>query len=313
MGAPTVYRWDDTDAPVLNGLAGSGWNMVKKCLVEGYGSKAAAGWTILFEDVAQQIGVIQGNVVTGTGAIFQVIDDGVHVDNYGGRSLKVSGFESMSDPITGAGQWGGGLGPGMRKSSVLTADSRPWIIIADDRAVYYFVAPTTTTGVIAAGDTYICPYFFGDGVPFLATDSYFALIFCGLDSSDSYFGWLDLFSVATRNHQYMWRDMDIGNHDGTCTLITNGPMYNGEMGKIANALPYPWYGQTVTAKPFVNNGTIYSMRGELPGLRAPCHPAPFDNFQVVPVDGADHLAMRFRCYSNRTGQMLIDLSEGFRP
>ena len=44
-----VYRWDDPSAPVLSSpSAGSLIGVLDACLVNGYGSKAAAGWTKAF-------------------------------------------------------------------------------------------------------------------------------------------------------------------------------------------------------------------------------------------------------------------------
>lgn len=62
----TVYRWDDPGAPQITTSAGTAdqyKNVLKKCLVEGYGSKAPLGWTIPFED-ANGI-VFQNNTAAG--------------------------------------------------------------------------------------------------------------------------------------------------------------------------------------------------------------------------------------------------------
>jgi hypothetical protein len=49
----TVYRWDDAGAPqIANGKPSEIIDILKKCLVTGYGAKAALGWTIPFEDAA---------------------------------------------------------------------------------------------------------------------------------------------------------------------------------------------------------------------------------------------------------------------
>lgn len=54
MGLPvTVYRWDDAGAPQLtNSKPSEIIAILKKCLVEGYGTKAGAGWSVAFEDAA---------------------------------------------------------------------------------------------------------------------------------------------------------------------------------------------------------------------------------------------------------------------
>lgn len=44
------YSWQDTQAPQLSNAGGVIKMILKACLVTGYGSKAGAGWTALFED-----------------------------------------------------------------------------------------------------------------------------------------------------------------------------------------------------------------------------------------------------------------------
>ena len=46
MSLPKVFRSTDSDAPaMIVNVAGSFNNVLRKCLVEGYGSKDPAGWT----------------------------------------------------------------------------------------------------------------------------------------------------------------------------------------------------------------------------------------------------------------------------
>ena len=54
MGLPvTVYRYTDPGAPQVNNGTPSEWiNVLKKVLVEGYGTKVGLGWTVEFENAA---------------------------------------------------------------------------------------------------------------------------------------------------------------------------------------------------------------------------------------------------------------------
>ncbi|MBL4796738.1 MAG: hypothetical protein JKY50_04955 [Oleispira sp.] len=60
MSAPTIYRWDDSGAPDLNAIMPTNndkarlWmhTVLKACLVDGYGNKAAAGWAMTHEEIA---------------------------------------------------------------------------------------------------------------------------------------------------------------------------------------------------------------------------------------------------------------------
>jgi hypothetical protein len=69
MGLPVkVYRWDDAGAPqVVTRKPSEFMNILKKCLVDGYGSKQPAGWTVAFENgVSNQI-VFTNDPTKGTG------------------------------------------------------------------------------------------------------------------------------------------------------------------------------------------------------------------------------------------------------
>lgn len=313
MGAPTIYRWDDTDAPVLNGTAGSAWNMLKKCLIEGYGSKAAAGWSMLFENVNQDIGVMRNNAVTGTGTIYQVIDDAISTYTYGGKGFMVSGYESMSDELTGSGQWGYVAAQGLMKSNWNTdLYPIPWVIIADDRAFYFFAAYNKTDGQIVATDKYIHAFFVGDAVPYFPEDEHFALVIVGSYSGDGYLGTLGNFNASAATGHHAWRDIDGGNLGMGCSQMTSGPAYTN-LGTVASHLPYPYHGNLITMKPVVNNGVAYSIRGELPGFRGICHTHPLSNFETVSIEGADHMIMNVEVTTNLYGQSAIDITETFRP
>lgn len=61
MGAPTIYRNTDTSAPALTSVNDSAslTKLLEACLVDGYGSKSAAGWTLEFENVAETVKVFK--------------------------------------------------------------------------------------------------------------------------------------------------------------------------------------------------------------------------------------------------------------
>lgn len=58
---PTVYRWDDPGAPDLNAIMPTSddkrrlffHTVIRACLVDGYGSKPAAGWAMQHEEITQ--------------------------------------------------------------------------------------------------------------------------------------------------------------------------------------------------------------------------------------------------------------------
>lgn len=134
----TVYKSTDASAPVLNGVAGSLITVLDAVLVNGYGAKAAAGWTKPFSG-ANQAAYRTITSGTGIGIYLQVTDTAPNTP----REARLRGFETMSSVTVGLGaypttvQFPNGLL--LRKSVSADATARPWIIIADGRTVYIFV------------------------------------------------------------------------------------------------------------------------------------------------------------------------------
>lgn len=132
-----IYRSSDGSAPTLSGTVGDLVNVLDKCLVAGYGSQTAAGWTKPY---------------TGTnGAVFRpgaglqyylnVNDNGPGAGT--GKEARVVGYETMTAFATGtnlfptAAQMANGLF--VRKSTTADATTRVWIVAADERTFYMWV------------------------------------------------------------------------------------------------------------------------------------------------------------------------------
>ena len=68
-----VYSSTDASAPVLTGQVGSLIAVLDACLVNGYGTKTAAGWTKPFADASNTAVYRSGS---GSRAFFRFFDDG---------------------------------------------------------------------------------------------------------------------------------------------------------------------------------------------------------------------------------------------
>ena len=177
MAAPIVYKSTDSGAPTLNGTKGTLITVLKACLVNGYGAKAGAGWTIALEDAANYKIIFRNDSTTGTGRYFRIQDNGrvsARTDNSyftSDRNCNATlvGMQSYTDIDSPAIPFprviaGGDLevndiysyGVLIRKSGTTTNPtySRPWMIIADNRTCHLITyskddASTTTlsTGV----------------------------------------------------------------------------------------------------------------------------------------------------------------------
>lgn len=166
--AVTVYRSTDTSAPVLSGTVGTLINLLDKCLVAGYGSQVAAGWTKPFTGTNTAVFRMGG----GNQFYIDVLDNGPGTG--AAREARVRGYETMTAVSTGTGPFPTVAqvtnGDVIRKSLTADATARVWTLIADDRTFYLFVLTGDTAGL------WLC-YSFGDLYSFLSTtDSYRALI-----------------------------------------------------------------------------------------------------------------------------------------
>jgi hypothetical protein len=135
-----IYYSTDSSAPVLSGTTGSLITLLDAVLVNGYGSRQAAGWTKPYSDAGAYKAVFrQGG---GNQKYLRIRDDGV-LPNV--RHADCRFFKTMSDVDTGTGQFPSTSLTNHNISKSYTADStaRPWIIIATDRSFYIWVQLNT--------------------------------------------------------------------------------------------------------------------------------------------------------------------------
>ena len=305
MGAPKVYRWDDVDAPVLDGQAGSLVNLLDLCLVDGYGTKLPLGWTREFTGVNKR--VFRNESVVGTGGFFRFADD--ESSGYG-DSCMVMLYESMTDidtgvaptPFTGSGY--------VHKAKVNndTAAST-WVLIGDDRAFYLFIASDAVAGVTATSYQYQQISFFGDYVSMVPDDVYACGMTVYISRSANY-------GPALGSMNQVSNKFTMRTSDGAVDSINQWLIQGAELGgTIAGyyGLEHPWNGLTFFSKPLLADGSVAgSFRGYMPGLSYPVHVTPFDNFAEIDVDGANSIAFRFKSYAY-PAQVCIDLTASFRP
>lgn len=163
MTAPTIYRSTDASAPVLTGAVGDLVNLLDKCLVAGYGSKTAAGWTKPYTGT----GTAVFRMGAGNQFYLDVNDNGPGAGTF--RDARLRGYEAMTAVATGTGAFptAAQLANGVfaRKSATADATARAWIVIADDRTVYVFMLAGDAAGTYTA-------FMFGDFYSVLTGDGY---------------------------------------------------------------------------------------------------------------------------------------------
>lgn len=180
MAAPTEYRSTDSSAPVLSGQVNTLIPLLDAILVNGYGAKAAAGWTKPYS--GSSLAAYQN---ASLGALLRV-DDSL------AQMARVVGYQtltSITPPSSGEyppsfpteAQFSGGLY--VRKSTTADSTARPWVCFATDTTFYLFIKGNETTFAASGGDSNLA---FGE----LAVDQ------CGL-RGDPYRSFLIAASVSS--------------------------------------------------------------------------------------------------------------------
>lgn len=163
-----MYRSTDSSAPVLTGQSGALTALLQACLVNGYGSKAAAGWSNPFHGSAGQEVFRQGS----SGMYLNVDDTGPGLGTF--KECRCRGYETMTGYATGSGLFPtsaqAATGTFLRKSTTADGTARAWVLVADARTFYLFVLTGDTA-------TLYMSFGFGDFYSYTAADAYKVAIF----------------------------------------------------------------------------------------------------------------------------------------
>lgn len=133
--AVTVYRWDDPGAPqIVDGKPSEYLDVLKKCLIDGYGTKSPAGWAIAEESQAEEAPflALTNGVGGGSGGtmMFRASDDNATTVLMCQSALDYLGKDSSSR-----------LGTYFVFGSHSTSSSlkiKNWMVIASNTACYIF-------------------------------------------------------------------------------------------------------------------------------------------------------------------------------
>lgn len=280
----TLYKSTDASAPSLTGAVGSLVALLDACLVNGYGTQAAAGWTIAYTATNKR-DYKQG---TGSNGCYLDVDDS-GPGGGGAREARMRGYEAMTALGTGTNAFPttsqSSFATICRKSTTADSTARPWYLIADSTCFYLFI----DTGDLA-NPSYSTTFMFGDIFSYKSGDAYNTAII-GRSSENSFAQGVDqlstvsaqsLFSQAIAGHYIDRTWTGVGGavncgkiSSGFCTGVNN-PGNGGLMGvgDAFSQLPYPNGpdGALELAPIFVTHNT--ALRGYLKGLWAPCHRQP---------------------------------------
>jgi hypothetical protein len=285
-----VYLSSDTSAPALRGnTAGDLINLLSKCLVEGYGSKTAAGWTKPFTGT----NVAAFKQGSGSRGMYLRVDDTMVLTAQGTRYARVVGYENMSDVNTGSPvafptetQISGGLyWFTMYNSSAAWTGrdtARPWMLIADESFFYLYIGSTLSSSDTTTG--YKELFWFGDFKSRKTNDAFNTCIRGGATAS--------AINAATGTSPYVEGGSVSATSTGFYIARANdqitGPIqgsYHGDynkqgatntLGGSASGVSYPnsadnalYLSPAWTVDP--GSGGSGVLRGVLPGFWAPAH------------------------------------------
>jgi hypothetical protein len=262
-----VYYSTDASAPALTGVAGSFIAVLDACLVNGYGAKAAAGWTKPFSGT--NLAVYRGS--TGNRFFFRV-------DDTAGQTIRHRGYETMSDVNTGTGlfpteaQFTGGLW--LYKSVAANSTARPWIMVATEQNFYFFADPGSTAQFISNYTS----MFFGNIVSYKSGDAYNTLICGPVATSIINSHLITLVNTLqttcpghyiTRNYAQIGGSVTANKYQGDApragsSIVIGSPSSNLQF-------PNPITGTLDISPIFVAENNLVVVRGLLPGMWAPLH------------------------------------------
>lgn len=333
-----LYQSTDASAPVLTGQAGSLTTLLDAVLVNGYGSKTAAGWSIN-QTTTNKRGYKQGaGGAHPTGALCFVDDTGPGAA--GAREARACGFDTMSavTPV-GTGQFPNNtqssIGAGylvIRKSASNDATARKWYVVADACTFYLFIEAGDQTAPNVTGTGFV----FGDFKSYKSGDAYCQIII-GRQIENDGSGQNENLSCISGSATYRvndnmpghfvnrhWNQLNTSYRCGKmvdCTKLMGSSIWAGSnTTRLTNARCAPGYDQSdPNAFPYPNpmDGSLWmapfyinqnAIRGYMKGFWCPQHHMPFnpgDTFTVASgnLSGKSFIAVNGSFWGNSGEQL----------
>jgi hypothetical protein len=187
----------------------------------------------------------------------------LRIDDTGTTSARVVGYKTMADVDTGTGpfpaadQQAGGL---YWPKAHNTTGNRAWALVADERAFYLYVQPTTgnSAGSVLGFGDFITDH--ADLAPcFIAGHA--AALFTGGAGCLSVVGTAAAATLATPNSASVADGAQLGY---LASALRSSGVSGNAAGSLSSAFPDPAHGSLLLTHPMVVSS---GMRGTLPGLR----------------------------------------------
>ena len=168
MAQFTKYSSTDASAPSLTGTVGSLITVLDAVLINGYGSKAAAGWSKPVATVGN-ISTYKQGAASKAGCTLLINDNGPTA--HGAKEASACGWRTCTSVAATMGAGNGqfpiptqSLTTGrlvINKSGLLDSTARPWTIFADDKTFWLFIRSSSNLAGYL-GQAYAMPFGFGE-------------------------------------------------------------------------------------------------------------------------------------------------------
>jgi hypothetical protein len=274
--------------------------LLDACLVNGYGTKAGAGWTKEFSGTNL---AAYKNASNMSQAYYRV-------DHTTATSPKVVGYEAMTDINTGTGPFptSAQVSGGMVMQTSTSADSTPrwWTIVASQNIAYILINPTSNL----VADNNVGIYCFGAFNSYLVNDAYNNFISgtggnyssSAMDNAISTISYTNNSSYCPRSYTQIGSSIDVGKHGDTARANATSAFW---MGNVGGTYPNPVDGSMVISPLYLHE--INAVRGIFPGFWFPCHIKPLVTNDTLtgtgPLSGKT-----LEAFTTYHGQILLETS-----
>ncbi len=309
MGMPTVYKFDDPNAPQNNGTKSAFYDLMKAVLVDGYGTKPGAGWEVAHaSDAEYEYFAFRINPVTGSGRVLMFKYSGA-LSSAKRDSYYIYGAEDASAADSPILPFENPLyAPYNYLCHSNVSSGLAWCIVADDRFFYaqFYNKTAATFNPDAESNDYMSMFAFGDFIPFEASDSWATVWICGVRGNQQ--GTLPKgvgsFSATALYNGCVCRAIDgaEGAKPAAFTSYFTNSCYYGSPDWV--------YGDPLNlCRPilFDDLGIPTTMRGVLPGLyhgHGSNNGTKYGHMKPYTIDGKEYIL--FRCY---TSGVLVNVSD----
>lgn len=269
-----IYKWNDDSAPTLTGETFSVCQLLRACLVDGYNNSLnefvePAGWGEVY-------GSSPNLVLRNTsGKCVAVQQTGGVARFYGSDDASYATGAPVGNTYPASSTLGGGLY--LHCSTTSNNTQRPWVLVADERAFYFWPGYNLTTAQGPSGSsTYQHCYFVGDIVSDIPGDDFgFVIMGATSTSATSSYSAQRSSSISGGNiagHYLAGSGAQVGG--AIACGKSSDAMYSGAIGALSTGVAYPDVhgGMSLVPVRVVENNVGY--RGRMPGMFHPLHPLP---------------------------------------